>query len=197
MIEGLLAASLITLIVVFLICSPLLILWIVASWKLFKKCGREGWEGIIPIYRDYVLIQITGIQWWAIFILIIGYFTTGSSFMGFILSLFTLFTRFCIYYNLSKKMGKDPIGFGIGLTLLPFIFIPILAFGSSEYRDCEVSAYGVIPEDKVNAAADNVKETAKKTASKSTTKTGAKFCTNCGAELTGGKFCSKCGHEIH
>ena len=91
MIEGLLAASLITLIVVFLICSPLLILWIVASWKLFKKCGREGWEGIIPIYRDYVLIQIAGIQWWAIFILIIGYFTTGSSFMGFIFSLFTLF----------------------------------------------------------------------------------------------------------
>ena len=74
MIEGLLAASLITLIVVFLICSPLLILWIVASWKLFKKCGREGWEGIIPIYRDYVLIQITGIKWWAIFILVVGYF---------------------------------------------------------------------------------------------------------------------------
>ena len=42
-----------------------------------------------------------------------------------------------------------------------------------------------------------VKETVKKTAEKSTTSKGAKFCTNCGAELTGGKFCSKCGHEIH
>ena len=63
-------------------------------------------------------------------------------------------------------MGKDPIGFGIGLTLLPIIFIPILAFGSSQYTDCEVSAFGVIPEDKVNSATDNVKETVKKTAEK-------------------------------
>ena len=54
-----------------------------------------------------------------------------------------------------------------------------------------------IPEDKVNSATENVKETVKKTAEKGTTSKGAKFCTNCGAELTGGKFCSKCGHEIH
>ena len=174
MFEGLLAASVITLIIVFLICSPLLVLYLVASWKLYKKCGREGWEGIVPIYRDYVLIQITGVKWWAIFILLVG-----------------------IYYNLSKKMGKDPVGYAIGLTLLPIVFIPILAFGSSKFTDCEVSPYGVISEDKVNSAASNVKETAKKTAEKSSTKSGAKFCTNCGAELTGGKFCSKCGHEIH
>ena len=174
MIEGLLAASVITLIIICLIGAPLLILYIVAAWKLYKKCGREGWEGIIPIYSDYVLIQITGIKWWAIFILVVGYFTASTSGIGFVLNLIVLFTRFCIYYNLSKKMGKDPIGFGIGLTLLPIIFIPILA-----------------------SATDNVKETVKKTAEKSTTSKGAKFCTNCGAELTGGKFCSKCGHEIH
>lgn len=197
MIEGLLAASVITLIIICLIGAPLLILYIVAAWKLYKKCGREGWEGIIPIYSDYVLIQITGIKWWAIFILVVGYFTANGSGIGFVLSLLVLFTRFCIYYNLSKKMGKDPIGFGIGLTLLPIVFIPILAFGSSQYTDCEVSAFGVIPEDKVSSATENVKETVKKTAEKSTTSKGAKFCTNCGAELTGGKFCSKCGHEIH
>ena len=197
MFEGLLAVSIITLIIVFLIISSLLILYIVASWKLFKKCGREGWEGIIPIYRHYVLIQITGIKWWAIFIILVGYLSINTAGLGFIISLLVLFTKFCINYNLSKKMGKDPIGYGIGLTLLRIVFLPILAFGSSEYKDCEVSAYGVIPEDKVNAAASNVKETSKKAAGKSTTKKGAKFCTNCGSELTGGKFCSKCGHEIH
>lgn len=193
MFEGLLAASLITLIILGLICLPILVLYIVASWKLYKKCGREGWEGIIPIYRDYVLLQITGIKWWVIFILVVGSLLTNTAGIGFIISLVVLFAKFCIYYNLSKKMGKDPVGFGIGLTLLPIIFIPILAFGDSKFTECEVSPYGVIPEEKVNSAASNVKETAKK----KTTSKNAKFCTNCGAELTGGKFCSKCGHEIH
>ena len=197
MFESLLAASVITLIIVFLICSPLLVLYLVASWKLYKKCGREGWEGIVPIYRDYVLIQITGIKWWAIFILLVGYLSINTAGLGFIIGLIVLFTKFCIYYNLSKKMGKDPVGYAIGLTLLPIVFIPILDFGSSKFTDCEVSPYGVISEDKVNNVASNVKETAKKTAENSSTKSGAKFCTNCGAELTGGKFCSKCGHEIH
>ncbi len=34
---------------------------------------------------------------------------------------------------LSKKFGKDE-GFTVGLVLLPFIFLPILGFGSSEYK---------------------------------------------------------------
>jgi len=33
---------------------------------------------------------------------------------------------------LSKAFGKD-VGFTIGLLLLPFIFIPLLALGSAEY----------------------------------------------------------------
>ena len=30
---------------------------LVASWMIYKKMGREGWEGIIPIYSTYVLCQ--------------------------------------------------------------------------------------------------------------------------------------------
>ena len=35
-------------------------------------------------------------------------------------------------HGLSKAFGKD-VGFTIGLLLLPFIFIPLLALGSAEY----------------------------------------------------------------
>ena len=27
------------------------ILILIADWQLFKKMGREGWEGIIPLYN--------------------------------------------------------------------------------------------------------------------------------------------------
>lgn len=33
------------------------ILTLVAEWMIFKKMGRQGWEGIVPIYNTYVLCQ--------------------------------------------------------------------------------------------------------------------------------------------
>ena len=33
------------------------ILSLVAEWMIFKKMGRQGWEGIVPIYNTYVLCQ--------------------------------------------------------------------------------------------------------------------------------------------
>ena len=35
--------------------------------------------------------------------------------------------------DLAKSFGKG-VGFGIGLLLLPFIFFPILGFGSAKYQ---------------------------------------------------------------
>lgn len=33
------------------------ILSLVAEWMIFKKMGRQGWEGIVPFYNTYVLCQ--------------------------------------------------------------------------------------------------------------------------------------------
>ena len=79
---------------------------------------------------------------------------------------------------------------GIITTLIAYIIL------SYSYKVSELLDHFSVLELEIKIT-ENVKETVKKTAEKSTTKTGAKFCTNCGAELTGGKFCSKCGHEIH
>jgi len=40
---------------------------------------------------------------------------------------------FMIPFKLAEKFGKDT-GFAIGLLLLGFIFLPILAFGDARYR---------------------------------------------------------------
>lgn len=34
------------------------ILILIADWQLFKKMGREGWEGIIPLYNNYVFAYV-------------------------------------------------------------------------------------------------------------------------------------------
>ncbi|MBS1616692.1 MAG: hypothetical protein JST06_11315 [Bacteroidetes bacterium] len=96
----------------------LVLFYLYCSWKLFEKAGREGWEGIIPIYNLYVMIRFVGKPgWWLILFII--------PFVNFIFLIWT-------YNMLSKSFGKDE-GFTIGLVLLGAIFFPILALGSARY----------------------------------------------------------------
>ena len=93
---------------------------LVASWMIYKKMGREGWEGIIPIYSTYVLCQeLYGNGWKCLLLLI---------------PLYNIYFGIKIYIDWAKAFGKNA-GFAIGMLLLPFIFQLILAFGDAVYKD--------------------------------------------------------------
>jgi hypothetical protein len=47
-------------IVMNLLSIALMVLLIVAWWKLFEKAGEHGWAAIIPFYNTYVLYKISG-----------------------------------------------------------------------------------------------------------------------------------------
>lgn len=96
---------------------------IVPMCLIFKKAGREWWEAIVPFYNLYVLTIIIGQPWW----LLIGFFIP---FVSWIVSIY-------FSYHLSKRFGFD-VPFTIGLVILPFIFLPILAFGSALYTQPEI-----------------------------------------------------------
>jgi len=40
------------------------IIHFLATWKLYKKAGRQAWEAIIPIYNAVVLMKIINRPWW-------------------------------------------------------------------------------------------------------------------------------------
>jgi Family of unknown function (DUF5684) len=105
---------------VVLIVELLIILLVIAAmWKVFTKAGRPGWAAIIPIYNMYVWCKIVGRPgWWVILMLI--------PFVNIIIGIIV-----CI--DMAKSFGKGA-GFGIGLALLGFIFLPILGFGSAQYQ---------------------------------------------------------------
>ena len=96
------------------------IILIVARWKIFTKANQPGWASLIPIYNALIFLKIIGKPWWWILLFCIPYVNLVFHIWG--------------YNLLSKKFGKDE-GFTVGLVLLPFIFLPILGFGSSEYKD--------------------------------------------------------------
>ncbi len=43
-----------------LIFAILLLSPFVGLWVTFKKAGRKGWEGIVPIYNYYIMMKLTG-----------------------------------------------------------------------------------------------------------------------------------------
>lgn len=128
------------------------VLLIIAWWRMFTKAGEKGWKSIIPIYSSYVLFKLvwnTKNFWICLGLgVVTGLLNSlGTSFAadsngagGFgifsILSLIVSIISLVWYVRLSLKTaaayGKST-GFGVGLVLLPTIFLLILAFGSSEY----------------------------------------------------------------
>jgi hypothetical protein len=123
----------------------------ICQWIIFQKAGQAGWKSLIPIYDTFVLLRIIQRpQWW-------GYVIIGVSIVQVILSamldggnndstvlqiISSLATLVAFIYSvritngLSRSFGHG-IGFTIGLLFLPYIFYPILAFGSSTYRSTQ------------------------------------------------------------
>ena len=102
----------------FIFFFAIMIFFIVCTWKIFKKAGKEGWECIVPIYNIIVFLDIIKRpRWW-----ILLYFIPLVSFIVAIVN--------CL--DMAKAFGKSS-AFGIGLLLLSPIFYPILAFGDSVY----------------------------------------------------------------
>ena len=124
------------------------IIGVIGMFKVFEKCGLEGWKAIIPFYSDYVFSEkvgvpkyvlyfwIAGIVDWVIVMPIShsgGFIGILFSLVGFILSIFFIVVRGRFCYWIAKSFGYD-VGFAIGLFFLSFVFFLILGFGDAQYR---------------------------------------------------------------
>jgi hypothetical protein len=105
--------------VLIFIYVAIIVVEIAGLWCVFTKAGEAGWKSIIPIWNIIVLLRIVGRPlWWIILLLI---------------PLVNIVISLILSLNLAKSFGKGG-GFGVGIWLLGFIFIPILGFGSATYE---------------------------------------------------------------
>lgn len=86
-------------------------------WRLFQKFGRKGWEGIIPVYKTYVLGQLTkdkkrglcvGLA--ELIILILGPFAKNSTIFSLLILIVAcayLYFGIPFYKNVCSKMHID------------------------------------------------------------------------------------------
>jgi len=108
-----------------LICLAFVVMMVAALWMIYAKAGKPGWAAIIPIYNIIVKLQIVGRPVWWILLLLIP--------------LVNVVVWIILSIDLAKSFGKD-LAYGIGLALLPFIFHPMLAFGSATYVGASVKS---------------------------------------------------------
>jgi len=101
----------------------LLILVIGGLWKIFTKAGQPGWAAIVPFYNAYILCLIAGKPaWWLIL---------------FFIPIANIVVSIIVWVEVAKRFGKG-IGYVIGLILLPFVFVPMLGWGSAKYNAAAV-----------------------------------------------------------
>ena len=106
------------LIVYYVIALALAVLLLVGFWKVFVKAGKPGWAAIVPFYNMYCMYEISFGNGW---LFLLSFVPCVNVVMGIIMNV-----------KLAQAFGQSG-GFAVGLIFLPYIFVPMLGFGSAQY----------------------------------------------------------------
>jgi hypothetical protein len=102
------------------------VFYLAATWRLYNKAGEPGWAAIIPIYQLVVFYRVGGKPgWW---------------FLLYLIPIVDIIVLWLASVGIAKRFGKGVL-FGAGIFFLPFIFVPVLAFGGSTCRATTQPAY--------------------------------------------------------
>ncbi len=114
--------------IMIVIAIALVVVALVANYKVFKKMGLEGWKSLIPGVNTYLMMEEIGVntKWLLVaaygslicIIPILGY-------LAFMVAMIYLAILMCV--SLARAFGKSN-GFAVGLFFLYPIFLCILAF---------------------------------------------------------------------
>lgn len=95
-----------------------IVIYLVAMWKLFVKMGQPGWVGIVPLLNAYAVYKLAGRDWWWVILLLIPCINIVAAWF--------------LAADTAKLFGKE-FGWSLLLFFLPGLGHLILAFGDSQY----------------------------------------------------------------
>ncbi len=121
---------------------------VISEWRILEKAGEKGWKSLIPFYNLFLSHHIAGMPHIWFILEVIFWFTELilelvpavpdpiEIICGIVIAIFTLISEIIHLNLLCDRFGKG-IGFKIGMFILPEVFMPIIAFGSSVYTPPE------------------------------------------------------------
>lgn len=110
-------------------------LMIISRWRVFKKAGLPGRGIFVPFYNRYLMFKLGG--------------RSGRTFLWILVPPVFFVLMIINYFNIAKNFWKD-WPYGIGLTLLKIVFIPILAFDDSKYLGQKGTTKSIIDQPTIN-----------------------------------------------
>lgn len=160
----------------------------IGKWGLLVKAGKPGWGAIIPLYGDYLLCEITGVNSWWILIKYLGSSLSLIPILGPICSIvITLYFRILLNVSIARSFGKSD-SFAIGLILLPPVFYLILGFGGDEYRG-KKPMNDIIFKDSNDMQDQHQQD--------NVVYKDVKYCSVCGNKImSNSNFCTNCGSKV-
>lgn len=106
--------------VLWLVAMAVLVIGLIANWKMFVKAGKPGWAALVPFYNMYTMFDIV-------------YPGNGIKFLFLLVPFYNIYVSIKFYIDLAKAFGKPPV-FAVGLLFLNVVFVSILGFGSATYQ---------------------------------------------------------------
>ena len=95
----------------YIVFAVLTIISLYGLWLLFKKAGKQGWEAIVPFYREYITAQLVGRPTWSVILLFVP--------------IVNVFIFYGLYLDLIKSFGKQRFWETAAAVLVPFIVLPM------------------------------------------------------------------------
>lgn len=102
-----------------LIWVAVVVLQIIAMWRIFEKAQEAGWKSLIPFYNTYLLFRIAGRNGWGFLLLLVP--------------IVQIVVAVMVSIDLAKHFGKSTAFGVIGLFLFSFIGYLMLGFGDAKY----------------------------------------------------------------
>ena len=115
-----------------IILLVVMVLMIVAQWKMLEKAGKPGWHILIPFLNQYSLFEIAWGNGWY-------FLLTFLQFVPFVGTIAGIVVNVIHYVKTAHAFGKSG-GYAVGLFFLPIVFFPILAFGDAVYYGPDLPA---------------------------------------------------------
>ena len=131
----------------FFIVSLLSIVVIASTWKLYTKAGVEGWKSLIPIYKEWVTIQIafSNTKNWLIIAPVLTFFAGFTTqldlpYVGLLILSAASIVNIYIAYNFIRRFATQ--GMAILSIFFPLVIYPIVAFSDKfQYEKYENNSF--------------------------------------------------------
>lgn len=124
---------------VLLLCLAIIIVMIVAFWRVFKKAGYPGWAALIPFYNAWVYYEVCGMSGAWVFAnlgcaLLANILPSDMWFIILVAYCFNIALSLYSGFRLGRMFGKGT-SFCVFSAIFTGIAALILAFDNSEWQD--------------------------------------------------------------